>query len=437
MKSIVWIIVSLFVFAENCCALTLDEAIKEAVDNNYIIKQRIERIYSSAEEKKIARSLLLPKLSSSYSYQRLKEKPYAIFDNPFSPGNRYKVRTGDRDRSYWDIAITQPIFTGFSLITRHRIAGLGVDLRKTYRDEAVLDIVRDVKVSYFQVLLSKRYLDIAKEEVSQLRSHFKDAEGFFKQGMIPYNDLLKSKVALAQAEQNLVKARSSVKVAISRLNTILEKDIDEKTRIQDIRSFEPVSYRLDPLYDKALQRRPEIRALKIAIKQARQRIRLARSGYYPQVYLFARYEQMGNDIDATDNDYGNSHNASIGLQAKWNIFEWGKTRAEVKKAFHEYEAVSYELRKAEDNIKLEVKRAFERLKVARQNLVTAKTALTQAEENYRITNLRYQQNLTTSTEVLDARTFLTQAEVNYYDALYGYMIAKAELERAIGEGWKR
>jgi len=50
--------------------------------------------------------------------------------------------------------------------------------------------------------------------------------------------------------------------------------------------------------------------------------------------------------------------------------------------------------------------------------------------------LRYKENLTTSTEVLDARTYLTQAEVNYYDALYSYITAKAKLEYAIGEGYE-
>ena len=86
----------------------------------------------------------------------------------------------------------------------------------------------------------------------------------------------------------------------------------------------------------------------------------------------------------------------------------------------------------EDSIRLEVKDAFLKLKVSDKNIQTAKESLTQARENYRITNLQYQQQMTTSTEVLDARVFLTQAETNYYNALYGYMISLAELERAIG-----
>jgi len=434
-RKILHILMIFFIWSHNVVALTLEEAIDEAIRNNYLIRQRLEMVHAAMEEKKITRADLLPRLSFFYSYERLKEKPFAIFDNPIIPGNRYKVHLGDRDRFYWNVTITQPVFTGFSLITRHRIAKLGVELRKVYREQAILDIVKDVKVAYFQVLLAKRYVEIATEEVEQLRSHFKDAKGFYKQGIIPYNDLLKSKVALAHAKQGLIRAKGDLKVAISNLNIIIEKDVEKIMEIEDVKSLDSKSdiYILDQLYVKAIRYRPEIKALKIIIRQSEQKIRLAKSDYYPHIYLFARYEQQGNDISATENDYGNSHNASIGFQAKWNIFEWGKTKAKVRKAMHEYKALYYELKKIEDNIKLEVKRAFEKLKVAKQNLITAKTALIQAKENYRITNLRYQQNITTSTEVIDARTFLTQAEVNYYNAFYGYMIAKYELERAIGE----
>ena len=432
-RVIIYALSILFLFPSfSVLSLTLNGAIEEALKNNFIIKQREEMIASAIEGKKIARSFLLPKLSSSYSYQRLKERPFALFENPLSPGEKYRVHLGDRDRTYWDITITQPIFTGFSLITRYRLSKLNIDLRRAYRDQAILDIIEQVKISYFQVLLARRYIEIAKEEVSQLGSHLRDARNFFSQGLIPYNDLLKSEVALAQAKQNLVKAKSRFKVAVSRLNTILERNIDESTELEDISDFVPKRYKLSHLYEIAIKSRPEIRALKIAVDEARQRIRLAKSRYYPSIYLVARYEQQGTDLGATENDYGINKNASIGIQARWNIFEWGRTKAEVSKARHDYKAICYEFEKLKDQIRLEVKDAFENLKVALKNVETAKKALDQARENYRITNLRYQEQLTNSTEVLDARTYLTQAEVNYYNALYGYMTAKARLEHAIG-----
>ena len=82
---------------------------------------------------------------------------------------------------------------------------------------------------------------------------------------------------------------------------------------------------------------------------------------------------------------------------------------------------------------METKNAFLNLMVAKKNINTSKVSLSQAKENWRITNLQYKQQIATSTDVLDARTFLTSAETNYYSALYGHMISLAELQRAVGE----
>jgi outer membrane protein TolC len=86
----------------------------------------------------------------------------------------------------------------------------------------------------------------------------------------------------------------------------------------------------------------------------------------------------------------------------------------------------------EDQIRLETKSAYLDLNVAANNIGTAREGLKQAKENARITDLQYRNQITTSTEVLDSRSFLSQAEANYYRSLYGYMVALAKLDRAVG-----
>ena len=413
--------------------LTLEQAVSEAIANNALVRYAMEREKAAVETKKSATADFFPKLSASYSYERLKEEPYAIFENPLVPGTKYKVPVRDLNDFSWNISLIQPVFTGFALITKRQLAELNIDLRGIERQQAVLDVAKEAKIAYFRVLLAKRYVEIAKEEVDQLRLHLRDAKQFYDQGIIPRNDLLKSEVALAQAEQNLVKAKSNLKVAIANLNVVLERDIGEQTELEDVSSFKPKRYNLSELYREALGQRPELKGLEIAIRGAELRARLAKSNYYPKVYIIARYDQEGKDPGATENDFENSHNAVIGFQAEWILFEWGKRLSEVRQAYYEKLALEHRLKTIKDSIKLEVKDAFEKLRVATRNITTAVTALKQAKENFRITNLQYQQNVTTSTEVLDARTFLTQAEVSYFDALYGYMVAEAELVRAIGK----
>ena len=405
--------------------LTLDKAIEMAVANNTIIRQAIENQKAAIEEQKSVRADFLPKASTAYSYTRLKDRPYSIMGGT-------QIDVGDNDQYHWDLTLSQPLFTGFALSTRYEMAKLGVDVKDAEKEQAVLDVVKQVKSAYFNILLTKKFLLVADEAVNQLESHVRDAEKFYEQGMIPYNDLLKPKVALSDALQNRVRTESNVEMAISVFNTLLQIDLNRKTDVEDILGITPFSYDLDTLINDAMENRPELKALHLAIKNSDHWVTLAQSAYYPKINLVGSYEQNGDNPQATENDYGNTHNASVTLQARWTFFEWGKTRAEVNKYRRNKSSLTEKLKGIEDSIKLEVKSAFLDLKVAEKNIQTAKESLAQAKENWRITNLQYQQQMTTSTEVLDARTFLTQAETNYHSALYGYMISLAELERAVG-----
>ena len=88
----------------------------------------------------------------------------------------------------------------------------------------------------------------------------------------------------------------------------------------------------------------------------------------------------------------------------------------------------------EDGIRLEVNRSYISMKEAEKNIPVARKAVEQAEENYRMNEARYRSQVGTSTDVLDASTLLASARLNYYNALYGYHLAQAALERAMGRG---
>ncbi len=420
-----WLVGSSKLYGEEK-VMTLKDAIDEALKNNSLIKEAIEKEKAALSESKSAQADLFPKVHLNYNYSRLKETPYAIF-------GINRVDIGPKNNFYWDVTVSQPLFTGFALETKKKIAELGFFAKSTEKERVTIDVVKQVKVAYFRVLLAKRFVEVAKEQEAQLKAHMEDAQKFYDQGLIPQNDLLKSQVAYARAIQERVSAESNLEVAISAFNTLLRRPIEDKPNFEDISTFKPTSYELSSLMKEAIQNRPEMKELSIALEQARLGERLAKSGYYPKVYLVGQYKQQGENIRATENDFQNSHNASVSIQITWPIFESGKTTHELAKATHERLALSEKIKAIEDSIMLEVKDAYEKLKVSEKNIKTAEIALEQAKENYRITNLQYQQQMTTSTEVLDARTYLTQAQVNYYNALYGYYIAKAELERAIGK----
>ena len=410
---------------ENKPVLSLQEAIHIAITNNALIKEAIERQMAALEEEKSAKADFFPKASAHYLYTGLTQEP-------ITKTGSTETQIAHKNQYHWDVTLVQPLFTGFGLSSKHHMTKLGIEIKNEEKRQATLDVAQQVKLAYFTLLLSKKMLAVADEEVSALKAHERDAKKFYDHGLIPRNDLLKSQVALAHAMQDRERARANLQMALSHLNTLMDRDMNRETDVEDIASIPETEFDLSGLVEEATVNRPVLKIVYLGIQTLQDNIRLAKSSYYPNVSVAGQYERNGDSLTASDNDFSNEYNTTVMLQMNWTFFEWGKKRADVSKACYNKQALSRKLKGIEDSVRLEIKDAFLNLQVARKNITTANKSLGQAQENWRITNLQYQKQIATSTDVLDARAFLTQAETNYYDSLYGYMISLAELERAVG-----
>lgn len=409
--------------------LSLQQAVDEALANHHLIREAEELEQAAMNEEKSAQAALKPSLSAHYQYFRLEDHPYAIFRTTLGV---QQVDMGHRGTYTWDVTLTQPLFTGFALSTKKKIAALDVAVSQVRKEAAILDVIKHVKTAYYRVLLAQRHLDVAREAVDQLTAHLQDAQRFYDQGLIPYNDVLKSQVALAQAQQVHVRRQKDLELASADLNRLLGRDLARPVRLQEAEASAPQALSLEDLSEEASRARPELAILRLEVGKAKEAVRLAASELYPKVFAVGMYERTGKDPVGEENDYRNPETAAVGVRMDWSIFEWGRSQSQVRRQRHALKAIEERLADIESSVLLEVKAALADVQVAEENIQTAKKALEQAKENLRITRLQYQQQVTTVTEVLDARTYLTQAEANYYAAHYGRHIAQAELDRAVG-----
>ncbi|MBI9085838.1 MAG: TolC family protein [Desulfobacterales bacterium] len=419
--------------------LTLDQAVTRGLANNRLIRAAMEASRAAVAAQTSAKSDFFPDLSATYQYTGLTDTPFMYFTKAVvNPGGltvgsqRIEAPTGTRDNYAWYLRLTQPLFTGFALTTRYKMAETGIAAKQVERAQAELDVIRQVRLAYVQILAAQRRLAVAEEAVAGLQAHVKDAERFYDQGLIPNNDLLQSQVALAAAEQQRAEVQGRVRMAVAALNILIGYDLDRDTQVAEIAVESTFIPELDTLRRAARDQRPEPQALTLAITQIDQGINLAQSVYYPQLALVGQYQQEGDNPGASRNNFRNAQNASMTLQAQWLFHTGGKTRADVSRLRHQRKALEERRLGIQESIDLEVMDVRIRLEVAAGNIGTAEKALEQARENLRITTLRYQQQIATSTEVLDATTARTQAQTNYYGALYGYEAARAELDRAVG-----
>lgn len=92
--------------------------------------------------------------------------------------------SGPRDNFRWEASLTQPLFTGFALTSRVRMAELGIDIAALQEAQAVADVVKQAKLAYYDVLMTRQMLATTQDAEATLAAHAKDARQFYDQGLI-------------------------------------------------------------------------------------------------------------------------------------------------------------------------------------------------------------------------------------------------------------
>ncbi|RPH37598.1 MAG: TolC family protein, partial [Desulfobulbaceae bacterium] len=192
--------------------ITLVEAINIALQNNPSIEEAKAKREGALADIKGAEADFLPKASTLYSYTRLAEQP-------FQRVNGLERFIGDENSHHWDISLTQPLFTGFALTSKKKMTEIAAQIQEIESERVAINVSQDLRIAWFETLFSQRLGQVAEENTAALTAHLKTAQGFYDQGLISRNDLLKAEVALAQARQDKERATADIDIARSRLAT--------------------------------------------------------------------------------------------------------------------------------------------------------------------------------------------------------------------------
>ncbi len=398
--------------------LSIQDCISMALEVNLAIRNAEEDVRAAINRQWQAGAEMLPKLSTQYSYTRFNEDHFMLLGQEItSSDENYELRG----------IVAQPIFTGGSLLYSYQIAGMQVNSAYGRKEITRQDLILMVYDAYLNILKALKLKEVTEQAVKALEGHRNVAREFYNVGMIPKNDLLKSEVELANALQELTRAQNNLALAESTLNTILRRPLKTPVNLKDKLEYKPIPYDLDGATDMGLKERAELEVADLAIGISDKGIKLAKSGYFPQVSLAYNYIKNGETFEADEDESWN-----VTAMATWTFFEWGRVWKNVDEARSILNKADNNKQKLIDDIKLQIKEAFLKLKEAEKNISVAQKSIEQAEEGFRMSEERYKEQVATSIEVLDAQTLLTQARTNYYNALSDYNLAKARLERAMG-----
>jgi len=408
---------------EPIVTFTIDSSIAYALRHNTRILSSKEAVAAAEANKRRQFTEFLPKLSAGYSYTHLDEEKRAFVD----------VVTRPQDMYQFTATVDQPVFSGLSIKTNYEISGLNLDIEILTEKKAQLDLILRVKRAYYELLQKEKLEMVAKQGVAQLEAQLDVAKNFYDVGMVPKNDVLQAEVNLANAKQGLVVAQNDVLVAKALFNTVLRRPVDAPFTVADVLTHQPFSLAYDKAVATALASRAEIRIAELGVASAEKDIVLAKKDYFPSVNFKANYYRTGDNVDLdggegiTDRDEWD-----IMAIASWTFWEWGKTRYGVHEKLRRLEQARLARTENEDLIRLEVKRAYLRVKDAESAILTVERAVEQAQENLRINQERYKEQVATATEVIDAQTLSIRTQNNYYNALSVFNVSWAELDRAMG-----
>ncbi len=423
------ILVSFSAFAQQK-EITLEEGIQIGLQNSKTLHSSKMKVLSAEANLSAINTLQLPSLSLNASYTHLSPvNPFAV-QTPFGV---FTISPAILDNYNLKLSLQQPLFTGFKLSSSSKIAEDNSLAAKQQYTQDEQNLILNIKNAYWGLFSAEKLKKAVDDNFLQVKAHLADIQNFFKQGLSTKNDVLKVEVQLSEIELQQIDAKNSVKIAIVNLDNVIGLPLSSDLQIpQNVSVSDNNEYDLTELIKEAIQNRPDLKAMEYQVEASKTGIALAQSNWYPQIYLTGNYyySKPNQRILPSRNQFDATWDVGIGLS--FNIWNWGATKDQTTQAEAQYEQSNDGLKSMKDAITLEVTQDYYNMIKAKEKILVAEQTVSQAEENYRVTDDKFKQGLTLNSELLDAETALLQAKTNQIQSLADYELAVARIQRSIG-----
>ena len=321
--------------------------------------------------------------------------------------------------------VSLPLYTHFQISSAIDAALANLSAGKFAEEAARQKVKLKIAEAYVAILLGIQQTDVAISHEQSLAAHLVDVKNLYDEGMVPVNDLLAAKVALANARQLTLKTRNRLDIAQSAYNRLLNRPLDYKVQISTIPLLFP-EIDLAVTSQDALKKRPELDALTEQIAALKWQAKSTKAESGPKVMLKSGYDYRENSHQLHEGVW------QATVMASWDIFDGNVARNRSLALKAQSRALNEQRQEMETLILLQVRQAWLDMGESRKRIEVTKETLDQAEENLQVTRNRYKEGIGTNTEVLDAETLRTINYVNYDKAGNDAVLAVIRLHYATG-----
>ncbi|MEX0944357.1 MAG: TolC family protein [Balneolaceae bacterium] len=366
--------------------------------------------------------------------------------NPFAVENQFQFA----------LTVTQTIYSGAAFAA---IRG-AKQVRELNEDQAELDrqiVVDQIKNSFYSALLAKEQLAVLKTSVDRLRQTVEETRKSVQAGMLSRYDRISAEVELVNLETSLIEVENQAELAVKNLALQLGIPTQTKINLRGELSFDEsmLPETVDPnlAYEIAVQQRPDLSQSQGVIELLKVQGEITRSGYQPTLSAFANAAYIGQvpsnririlsvegeDFSYTsesrsffDNSYWNPA-VAVGIRFTWSIFNGFQTKMRVQQNAIEIRQAEIDREFQKNAIYLEIEQAVRNLETSLRRINSQQRNIEKAELNYEFALKRLTEGIGTPLQERQASSLLDQSKVNYLTAVYDYLIALSQYEKAIGQ----
>ena len=398
--------------SETPADLSLEEALSLGLETNLEVARAKEELDKAEGLLTQARSALLPALSAVGS----------------ATGRNEDSSKPEREGT-GSLALSQTLYAGGVIRAGEQQALLNRQKAQESLEETRETVALKVYEAFCGVLLRGENLKTAEDALGYYDKATKDLRKRLELGLSTRLDLSRMEQQRENARVDAITAANNLSAARIVLFTLLRLPPEAPTVVSGDLTVTAVSVDAPSLAAQALNRRPDLLALRTAAAIQKQAVDIAKAGMRPTVTLTGSY-QFVYDSNPSSNTKDDDWTATLNVSVP--LFDGGKTRGKVAQERAALRQAEQGVSQKEDAVRAEVVDAGLTLNSAAEAVTSARKNLDLARESLRLAEVGYREGVDTQLDVLAARTSVTEARQKLSGAQRDHRVALARLWRSQG-----
>lgn len=423
--------------AQEPLTLSLQEAIDYALEHNVSLRNAQIEIADAEEQIIERRSFGLPKLNGSVGYNYFFQLPKSLipatFIDPNAPDGEFaELQFGTANDLTLKLEATSMIFDGSYFVGLRAARAFRSYVEKDLNSKR-RDVENGVVETYLPALLLQRTKETLAKNLTTLDKLLNETTELYKAGFVEQLDVDRLELSIANLKTEQTNIDRQMDLIYNALKFQMGYPMDQEIVIADeIESLLIPATNDELTAEVDYNTRPEYQVLMMGRRLNELNVELNKASYLPSLGAFASYQQSAQGDNLFKNPFW-IPTGVVGLSLNVPIFDGFEKKAKVNRAKLDLEIVDNQRKDLERAIKLEVANARVSYSAAQSRLDDQRKNLNLAEKIFSTTQIKYKEGVGSSLELVQAEQSLFQTQQNYIQSIYDLLLAKTNLNKALGK----